>query len=41
MVSGHTDKKKKEWRDKNFSGCYHMVEIVNERPAYKVSCKGT
>ena len=37
MVSGHTDKKQKEWREKNFSGCYHMVEIVNDRPAYKVT----
>ena len=37
IVSGHTDKQQKEWRDKNFSGCYRMVEIVNDRPAYKVS----
>ena len=37
MVSGRTDKDEKEWKDKNLSGCYHMVEIVNDRPAYKVS----
>ena len=44
VVSGHTDKDEKEWRDKNFSGCYHMVEFVNDRPAYEVSSfywKGT
>ena len=33
---GRTDKWK-EWRDKNLSGCYHLVEIYNERPVYKVS----
>ena len=37
VVSGHTDEEHKKWRDKNWSGCYHMVEIVNRRPAYKVS----
>ena len=36
VVSG---KKSKEWRDKNLSGYYHMVEIVNDRPVYKVSIK--
>ena len=37
VVSGYPDKDDKVWRDKNLSGCYHMVEIVNDRPAYKVS----
>jgi len=37
VVSGHTDKKWKEYRDKNFSGYYLLVEIVNDRPVYKVS----
>ena len=27
----------KEWRDKNYSGRYHLVETVNGRPAFKVS----
>ena len=26
-----------EWKEKNLSGCYNMVETVNGRPAYKVS----
>ena len=26
-----------EWREKQFSGIYQMIEIVNDRPAYKVS----
>ena len=29
----------KAWREKNFSGSYHFVEIYNERPVYKVSFK--
>ena len=29
--------KKPEWRDKNLSGHYHLVEIVNQKPVYKVS----
>ena len=37
VISGDTNKEYKEWIDTNFSGCYHMVEIVNDRPAYKVS----
>ena len=37
VVSGNTDKKKKEYRDNNCNGIYHMVEIVNDRPVYKVS----
>ena len=37
IVSGHTDKKQKESREKNFSGFYHLVEFVNDRPVYKVS----
>ena len=36
VVSGHTDKDEKKWRDTNWSGCYHMVEFVNDRPAFKV-----
>jgi len=35
VVSGHADKTNKEYRDKNLSGHYIMVDIVNERPAYK------
>ena len=27
----------KEYRDKNLSGSYHLVEFYNDRPAYKVS----
>ena len=27
----------KKWRDRNLTGLYHMVEIVNDRPVYKVS----
>ena len=37
VVSGYTDEKIKEYQDKNLSGYYHVVEIVNDRPAYKVS----
>ena len=37
VVSGYTDTNIKEYREKNWSGIYHMVEIVNDRPAYKVS----
>jgi len=37
VVSGRTDKKRKEYREKNWSGIYHMVEIVTDRPVYKVS----
>ena len=37
VVSGNTDKKWKEWTDKNFSGRYHLVETVNGRPVFKVS----
>ena len=37
VVSAHTDKKEKEWRENDLSGFYHMVEIVNDRPVYKVS----
>ena len=37
VVSGYTDKKTKDYRRNNWSGIYHMVEIVNDRPAYKVS----
>ena len=40
VVSGCTDKKKREYREKNGSGIYHIVGIVNDRPGYKVSfCK--
>ena len=35
IISAH--KKRKEYREKNYSGRYRMVEIVNDRPAYKVS----
>ena len=35
VISAH--KKRKEYREKNYSGRYRMVEIVNDRPAYKVS----
>ena len=35
VISAH--KKRKQYRDKNYSGRYHMVEIVDERPVYKVS----
>ena len=35
VISAH--KKRKEYREKNYSGRYRMVEIVNNRPAYKVS----
>ena len=35
VISAH--KKRKQYRDKNYSGRYQMVEIVDERPVYKVS----
>ena len=35
VISAH--KKRKQYRDKNYSGRYHMVEIVDEQPVYKVS----
>ena len=37
IVSDHTYKDYKEYRDKNYSGYYHIVEFVNDRPVYKVS----
>ena len=33
MVSG----RKCIWKGRNLSGPYHIAEIVNDRPAYKVS----
>ena len=36
MVSGRTDERK-DWREKDFSGSYHLTELYNERPVYKVS----
>ena len=35
VISAH--KKRKEYRDKNYSGRYRMVEIIDDRPVYKVS----
>ena len=37
VVSGHTDKETKEWKDRNLTGCYQMVQIRSGRPVYKVS----
>ena len=37
VVSGDTRKNSKRYRDKNLSGNYHMTDIVNDRPVYKVS----
>ena len=35
VISAH--KKRKKYREKNYSGRYRIIEIVNDRPAYKVS----
>ena len=37
VVSGQYDKERREYLDKNLSGCYKMVEIANEIIAYKIS----
>ena len=37
VTSLKTDKKWEQHYDKNYSGHYQMVEIVNNRLAYKVS----
>jgi len=37
VISGHTKKRKKEWREKSWSGIYHMVDFVNDRAVYRVS----
>ena len=37
VVSGDTRKNSKRYRDNNLSGNYHMTDIVNDRPVYKVS----
>ena len=38
VVSGRSGSVK-AWREKNWSGSYHFVEVYNERPVYKVSFK--
>ena len=37
VVSDHTREDVKKFRNKNYSGRYHKIKIVNNRPAYKVS----
>ena len=35
--SNHKKRFQQKYRNKNYSGRYRMVEIVNDRPAYKVN----
>ena len=37
VVSSHSNKKVKKWRDKNLSGSYHVAAINNNRPLFKVN----
>ena len=37
VISGDTYESNREWKNKNLSGSYQMVDKVKSRPAYKVS----
>ena len=37
VVSGDTDEDLKQYKNENWSGRYQMVDMINNRPAYKVS----